>query len=131
MPESIYSLKIFQGIERDTVDKIIKNCDERKFVDGEMILVEWEVSNGEWYIIKSWRVSIRIKGTHIAELWAWDIFWEIALLNEEARTASVVVTWDLEVIILTIDNLIDMINNGENSINKTIMHRIEENLERA
>ncbi|QFR38748.1 cyclic nucleotide-binding domain-containing protein [Candidatus Gracilibacteria bacterium 28_42_T64] len=131
MPESIYSLKIFQGIERDTVDKIIKNCDERKFVDGEMILVEGEASNGEGYIIKSGRVSIRIKGTHIAELGAGDIFGEIALLNEEARTASVVVTGDLEVIILTIDNLIDMINNGENSINKTIMHRIEENLERA
>jgi len=32
-------------------------------------------------------------------------------------------------IILTINDLIDMINNDENKINKEIMRRIEENLE--
>ena len=95
-----------------------------------MIIVEWEESNWEWYIIKSWRVSIRIGWAPIAELWAWDIFWEIALLNEEPRTASVIVNGDLEVIILTLDNLIDLINSDDNQVNKTIMRRIEENLGR-
>jgi hypothetical protein len=32
-------------------------------------------------------------------------------------------------IVLTIDNLIDMINSDENNINKEIMRRIEENLD--
>jgi hypothetical protein len=34
------------------------------------------------------------------------------------------------VIILSLDNLIEMINNDENKINKTIMKRIEENINR-
>jgi hypothetical protein len=29
-----------------------------------------------------------------------------------------------------LDNLIEMINNDENKINKTVMHRIEENINR-
>jgi len=32
-------------------------------------------------------------------------------------------------IVLTLDDLIDMINSDENNINKEIMRRIEENLE--
>jgi hypothetical protein len=37
---------------------------------------------------------------------------------------------DLEVIILSLDNLIEMINNDENKINKEIIRRLEENLGR-
>jgi len=38
---------------------------------------------------------------------------------------------DTEVIILTLDSLIEMINNDENKINKVIMKRIEENLQNS
>lgn len=128
MPESIYSLEIFKWIEHDIIENIIVHCTERKYWAGEMILVEWEKSNWEWYILKSWKVSISINNIKVAELHSWDIFWEIALLNEEARTASVTALSDIEVIILSFDNLIEMINNDANKINKTIMHRIEANL---
>lgn len=131
MPESIYNLSIFQWIEKETIDKIITNCEERTYDEHTMILMEGEESNGEWYIIKSWKVFISIGGQKVAELNAWDIFGEIALLNDEQRTASVTAVTDLEVIVLNYDDLIDMINNNDNSINKKIMQRIEENLERV
>lgn len=130
MPESIYSLEIFKGIDHDIIEKIILSCEERKYNQDEMIIVEWEESNWEWYILKSGKVWISISWNKIAELNSWDIFWEIALLNEEERTATVKAISDVEVIILSIDNLIDMINNDENKINKKIMSRIEENLNR-
>jgi CRP-like cAMP-binding protein len=95
-----------------------------------MIIIEWEESNWEWYIIKSGRVAIWINWNRIAELNAWGIFWEIALLNEEERTATVTAIDDIEVIVLSIDNLVDMINNDDDTINKTIMTRIEENINR-
>jgi CRP-like cAMP-binding protein len=130
MTETVYSLKIFQWIERDVVDNIILNCEDRTFWSGEIIMMEWEQSNGEWYIIKSGQVEINIRWQKVAELSAGDIFGEIALLNEEDRTATITTLSEVEVIVLTLDNLIEMINNDENKINKEIMKRIEENLSR-
>ena len=131
MPESIFSLKIFTWIDHDVIEKIILNCKEKRFLEWEMIMIEWEKSNWEGYIIKSWSVSIGIWWKHIAELTAWDIFWEIALLNEEPRNATVSAISDIEVIILNLENLIEMINNDENKINKEIMRRMEENLKNS
>jgi len=130
MPESIYNLEIFKWIDKSVIDSIILECEERKYSAWEMIIIEWEEANWEWYIIKNGRVAIWIKWQKIAELSAWNIFWEIALLNEEERTATVTALTDIEVIVLSIDNLINMINNDDDSINKTIMTRIEENINR-
>jgi len=131
MPESIFNLKIFKWINKEIVEKIIMQAEEKKFSEGEMIMIEWEESNWEWYIIKTWSVSISIWWKHIAELNNWDIFWEIALLNEEERTATVTANSDTEVIVLTLDSLIEMINNDDNNINKKIMRRIEDNLQNS
>lgn len=128
MPENIYSLRIFEWFDKEIVNSIIDSCETRLINSWEMIIVEWEDSNGEWYILKRWKVSISISWNRIAELSSGDIFWEIALLNEEQRTATVSAITDIEVIVLKLENLIEMINNDENKINKTIMSRIEENL---
>lgn len=128
MSENIYSLEIFKWIERETVDKIVAWCSEKVFEYWEIIISEWEESNWEWYIIKDWSVSVSISWQKIAELASGNIFWEIALLNEESRTATVTANKDTQVIVLKLNDLIDMINNDDNSINKEIIRRIEENL---
>ena len=130
MFERIYSLKIFEWIDKEIIDNIIKNCEVRKYLQREIIIMEHEESNWEWYILKSGNVEIIIWGQKVAELGFWDIFWEIALLNEENRTATVRALKDCEVLVLNFDHLMDLINNGSNLINKTILSRIEENLTR-
>lgn len=130
MPESIYHLEIFQWIDKDVVDNIIQNCETRQYSLWEIIIIEGSESNQEGYIIKSGRVNISIWGKKIAELWAGAIVWEIALLNEEERTATVSAINDVEMIVLSFEHLIDMINNDANKINKEIMRRIEENINR-
>ena len=130
MFERIYSLKIFEGIEKETITKIINECKIREYLAWEIIMMEWTESNWEWYIIKSGNVEILIWGQRVAELGSGDIFGEIALLNEENRTATVRAINDLKVFVLNIDYLLDMINNWSNLINKTILSRIEANLSR-
>lgn len=130
MFERIYSLKIFEWIDKEIIDNIIKNCEVRKYLQWEIIIMEHEESNWEWYILKSGNVEIIIWGQRVAELGFWDSFWEIALLNEEKRTATVRALKDCEVLVLNFDHLMDLINNGSNLINKTILSRIEENLTR-
>lgn len=128
MPESIYSLKIFHWFDKEIVDSIVNNCEHRKYSMWELIIAEWEMSNWEWYILKKWKVTISIWGKKVAELNPGDIFWEIALLNEEERTATVKSATDIEVIVLNLETLIKIINNDTNNINKLIIERIEENL---
>ena len=130
MFERIYSLKIFEGIEKETITKIINECKIREYLAWEIIMMEWTESNWEWYIIKSGNVEILIWGQRVAELGSGDIFGEIALLNEGNRTATVRAINDLKVFVLNIDHLLDMINNWSNLINKTILSRIEANLSR-
>ena len=130
MPESIYNLEIFKGIEKEVIKNIVSSCPIKSFETWEMILMEWEESNDEWYIIKSWSVRVSIGWNKVVDLSSGNIFWEIALLNEETRTATVVALWEVTAIVLSLENLIEMINNDDNSINKEIVRRMEENLER-
>jgi len=128
MTENILNLKIFRWIDKDVVEEIILGAPDKKFEKGEKILLEWSSSNWEWYILKSWKVEVTIKWKKMSELSPWEMFWEIALLNEEERTATITAIEDSEVIILTLDNLINLINNDANDINKEIIRRIEENI---
>ena len=124
MTKNIYNLTIFKWIDRETINSIIENCEEENFAAWETVVTQWDESNWKWYIIKTWSVKVSINDQKVVDLNEWNIVWEIALLNEEERTATVEALTDTQMIILTIDDLIDMINNDENKINKEIMRRI-------
>lgn len=126
--QDIHQLKIFEWIESHIINYILKNAKIETFSTGDFIIQQGDESNGKWYIIQAGTVNVIINNKKIASLWKWDIFWEIALLNEEERTASIQAVWNVETIILTQDSLLELINNGNESINKSIMNRIEENL---
>lgn len=120
--------KIFSGIDAETIEKIITSGKKEEFVSGQIILSEGDESNGKGYIIEEWEVIIEMKGKEITTLWNWEMFWEIALLNEEPRNATVKAKTDISLLVLSLDNLIEMINNDENKINKEILRRMEENM---
>lgn len=126
--QNIYELKIFTWIDKKMVDLIIGNSKIENFNDWDTIIKEWDESNWKWYIIKFWEVAIEIWWKKVAQLWVWEIFWEIWLLSEEERMATVKALWSVETIILSQDDLVEMINNGNESINKDLIERIEKNL---
>lgn len=126
---NIYDLKIFEWIEKEIIDDILSSSKEIKYEKWSIIILEWEESNWEWYIIKEWNVEVKINWKIITNLWEWDIFWEIALLNEENRTATITAISSVILIVLNLENLVNMINNDTNKINKEIIRRIEENIE--
>lgn len=55
---------------------------------------------------------------------------KLFFINFNNKTATVRAIKNLKVFVLNIDHLMEMINNGSNLINKTILSRIEENLTR-
>jgi len=125
----IQKLAIFNGIDDSVVEEILTNAKRETFMTWETIIVQWDFPNATGYIIESGSVDVSIDDELKTGLSQGDIFGEIALLNEEPRTATVVATSDTTVIVISQDMLFEMIHNDDNSINKEIMRRMEENLE--
>lgn len=125
----MFELKIFNWIEENIVNRILSNSPIEKFKIWDIVFKEWEKSNWKGYVIKSWTVWIVIKWIKVTELGMWEMFWEIAILREEDRSATVEALADLELIVLSLADLIELVNHDDNIINKQIMKRIEENLE--
>lgn len=128
MNNAIYNLKIFADLDKEIIDDVINHAKIEYYQPWEIILLQWDESNGKWYIIKSWEVKVEVNNLQVALLWVWDIFWEIALLNEEPRTATIIALTDVETIIISIDDIMELISNWNSSINNDIMARIEANL---
>jgi CRP-like cAMP-binding protein len=124
----MFELEIFKWIETQVVEKILSYAPIEKFVKWDIIFKEWELTNWKAYVINSWEVEVTMKWKSVATLVKWEIFWEIALLSEEERNATVTATTNLELIIVTYSDLIEMINHDDNIINKQIMRRIEQNI---
>ncbi len=127
---SVYELKIFSGIEKTVVDIIVAECPPEPFKKWEILMQQGESPDGKGYIIRSGSVQVLVDDEIIATLKDGDIVGEMALMSEEQRTATVVATSDLETIVLSQEDIFTMIENDQNTINKEIMRRMEENLER-
>jgi len=125
---NIENLKIFSWIDKEMILKIMMLSNEKEFQKWDIVFTKWEVSNWEWYIIKSWKLKISINWKEISILKDWDIVWEIALLNEDTRSADVEAIEDTKLIVININTIINLLNNDDNSINKEIIRRIEENM---
>jgi cGMP-dependent protein kinase len=127
--QKVDKLKIFEGIDTKIVHQILENAQRQNFKSWEIIIEQWDFPNYTGYIIEEWSVDVWVNGDQTAKLSEWDIFGEIALLNEEPRSATVVASSNVVAIILSQEMLFQMIDNDDNSINKEIMRRMEENLE--
>lgn len=124
--EELYNLKIFNWIDRGIIKNIIDWLEQKSYISGQIIINQWDENNWEWYIIISGWVDVIINSEKVTSLWAWEVFWEIALLNEEDRTATIIANSDLELLVITQDSILQIMNE-DNSLNKEIMRRVQEN----
>ena len=127
---SVHTLKIFYGIDTAIIDSIVEKCTRKSFSEGETILQEGDESNGKCYVIVSGQVEVLQNGNSIAHLESGDIFGEMALMSDEPRSATVHTLSNIETIVMSQEEIFTIIENGENNLNKEIMRRMEENLER-
>jgi CRP-like cAMP-binding protein len=126
----IYGLKIFAGIELSVIDAILAKCPKVFFEAGEIIFQEGEVSDGKCYAIIIGDVSVMNNGHFVSELSSGDIFGEIALMSDERRSATIETLTEIEAIEMSAEEIFTIIENDENVLNKEIMRRMEENMER-
>lgn len=125
-------IKLFEGIDSDYIKMIIDNSRRVNFSTWDVILNQWDKSDGAAYIIQEWEVRVEIDWNQIAKIWEGNIFWEIALITDEPRVASIIAETDL--ILLKIDKelLFTIIKKFKNwkQIQEILMKRILENIKK-
>jgi CRP-like cAMP-binding protein len=110
------------------VKNLLNNLEKESYLSGQIILNQWDENNWKGYIIISGQVDVIINSEKVTSLWEWEIFWEITLLNEEDRTATIIAKTDLELLVISQESLLEIMNE-DNFLNKEIMRRVQENIE--
>jgi CRP-like cAMP-binding protein len=97
-----------------------------KFVDGSVIFGHGEAADRA-YIVKSGRVEMREKGRAVETLEPGEIFGELALIDDEPRTASAVASGSVELIPIS-RSLFDVLLRDDPDFALTVMRLMAKSL---
>ena len=132
MAIKLKDIKLFEWIDMEYINMIIDSSRRIEKKSWDIIIFQWEKSSGFAYIIQEWSVAIEIDAKVVNKLEEWGLFWEIALITNEDRTASVIAETDT--ILLQIDKTLlhTIIKKFKNwkEVQDAFMKRILENIKK-
>jgi CRP-like cAMP-binding protein len=89
----------FSGLSKKELGKLAQWADEVSVSVGHALATEGEFAH-EFFVIEEGSAEVTKDGERIAELGPGEFFGEIGLLETERRTASVVATTPMELIVM-------------------------------
>ena len=92
-------LPLFRDLSRKEREQIARWTDEVDVPAGYHLLEQGRLPH-EFFVIEKGTVSVAKDGEHIADLGPGDFFGEIAIVEHERRTASVVATSPVTAIVM-------------------------------
>jgi len=124
---------LFKDVNTNLAHNIIDNSRTIEVKEDEEIIKQWDKSDNNAYIIKSWIAHVVIDWRNIKTLKAWDIFGEIALITDEPRIATIKAITNMKLLKINKNLLFDIIKQFPNwdEIQKTMIKRITENLKNS
>jgi CRP/FNR family cyclic AMP-dependent transcriptional regulator len=90
---------LFSGLSKQELGQLAQWTDEISVAEGEELATEGRFAH-EFFVIEEGSAEVTQDGGRIAELGPGDFFGEIGLLETERRTASVVATSPMRVIVI-------------------------------
>ncbi len=123
---------LFKNLELELLKFIIDNSRRVEFAAEDIIIKEWEKSDWNAYILQKWQAVVNKDYENLSMLEAPDIFWEIALITDEPRTATIEAKTEIIALKINKKLLCKIIKEFPNwdKIQKIIQSRIMENLQR-
>ena len=94
------NVPFFDGLTKKELEVIAQQTDELDVRAGKVLAREGDVGH-EFFVIEQGTAEVTRKGERVRELGPGDFFGEIALLEEERRTATVRATSPMSVIVMT------------------------------
>jgi CRP-like cAMP-binding protein len=98
-PSRLEGVAIFSDLTRAELERVARWTDEVSVPEGYELAREGQFAH-EFFIIEDGVAAVTSNGNRIAELGAGDFFGEIGLLETERRTATVVATTPMELIVM-------------------------------
>ena len=95
----LVNIPLFAGLSRKERDQIARWADEIDVEAGHHLLEQGRFPH-EFFVIEQGTVEVTKDGAHLAELGPGDFFGEIAIVEHERRTATVVATTPLRAIVM-------------------------------
>jgi CRP/FNR family cyclic AMP-dependent transcriptional regulator len=89
----------FSGLSKKELGKLAQWADEVSVSAGQALATEGQFAH-EFFVIEEGSAEVTKGGERIAELGPGEFFGEIGLLETERRTASVVATTPMELIVM-------------------------------
>ena len=86
---------LFSDLDPKELDRIAASMKERTFSAGDKVTSEGSTGVG-FFLIESGSAKVTVGGADRRQLGPGDYFGEVALLNESARTATIVAESDLK-----------------------------------
>lgn len=129
MAQNIENLYIFDGFSKEVIAFFLLMSQTQYRKAGETIIRELESSNGCAYYINSGKVRVLRDWKEIATLSAGWFFGEIALITDEARTATVEIIEDAELQVFLKDDFLTLLQQSAHGseMKEEIRRRIIEN----
>ena len=129
MKSILEKLYLFEWFDKKLLSEIEANSKIYHYKENQVIISQWEIWENA-YVISKWIVWVLKDWKMINTIFEWDIFWEISLVTNEARTATIIAQTDVELLGFNKDTLVNIIKNQKNweIIKSTILNRIIQNI---
>jgi CRP-like cAMP-binding protein len=101
------SLPIFADLSHREREQVARWADEVEVKSGKHLVDQGRFSY-EFFVIEDGTAEVTQDGEHVADLGPGDFFGEIGLLGDEPRTASVVASSDMTLIVLNDRDFMEM-----------------------
>ena len=128
----VSQLYIFDGFSEAEISFFLLMSQTQYRKKWETILTIGDASNGCAYYVVQGKLKVVQWGEEIALLESGAFFWEIALITDEPRTATVEVSEDAELQVFLKDDFLTLFKHGEHSadMKKEVMRRIQERIKK-
>jgi CRP/FNR family cyclic AMP-dependent transcriptional regulator len=93
------SVALFSKLERDELARVARSIDEVEVPAGKQLTREGDIGH-EFFVIEDGSASVQQNGEEISVMGPGDFFGEIALLESPRRTATVVATTPMRLLVM-------------------------------
>ena len=107
--KNLASVPLFSALSRKERERVARWADEVDVPDGYHLLDQGRFPH-EFFVILEGNVEVRKDGEHVTDLGPGDFFGEIAILQHDRRTASVIATTPVHAVVMLARDFEEMSN---------------------
>jgi CRP-like cAMP-binding protein len=87
--DELRRVRLFAGLNQRQLRQLARLAKEREYAPGVTVVAEGTMSGISFFIVAEGEGAVSVEGEEVARVGPGDYFGEMALITEEARTATV------------------------------------------